>query len=95
MSNEKKLADMNVFELLNANGQMDKIIDLFAEASDDELLPEHRKLIKNNVKAVTTKLDKMIVILKEVNDDPEKKAEFLKELEKQKYKVPPSKKEDM
>jgi len=94
MSNQKKIDDMNVFELLNAHGQMDRIIDLFSEASEDELLPVHRKLIKDNVKTITTKLDKMIVILNEVNNDPEKKKEFLKELEKQKHKMPPSKKED-
>ena len=87
MSNDKKLEEKNVYELLNANGQMDKIIDLFSEATDDEVLPEHRQLIKDNVKTIASKLDQMIVILREVNNDPEKKNAFIKELEKRKHNI--------
>ena len=70
---------------------MDKIIDLFSEASDEEVLPEHRQIIKDNVKTIASQLDKMIVILKEVNDDPEKKKALLKELERRKHDIPVAK----
>jgi len=88
MSDKKRLDEMTVYELLNDRGQMDKIIDLFAEATDDELLPIHRQYIKNNIKDIASKLDKMIVILRDVNDDPEKKRTLIRELERRQHKMP-------
>ena len=91
MSDKK---EKTVFDVLNEAGQIDKVIDIFAEASDEVILPKHRKQVKDNLLNITAKLDKLIVIFNDVHNDPEKKKALIKELERQRNNIPKVKKED-
>jgi hypothetical protein len=72
-----------IFEQLDESGRIDEVIDLFAKTTDEEIPDNVRDLIRVNVKDVSEKLDKMIVILKGIADDPAKKEMFQNELKKQ------------
>ena len=72
-----------IYDQLNASGKIEEVIELFARTSDEEIPDVAKEAIRINVKNVAEKLDRMIIILKDIASDPTRKEAFQNELKKQ------------
>jgi hypothetical protein len=84
MSDKKKdVSDKSIYDQLNNAGHITGVIDAFAHATEDEMTPEAREYIENNVRNISERLDKMMGIFREIANDPEKRKVFEQEMAKQ------------